>query len=276
MSQNLLNATLTDRRDITDDLAFLKIQPDAGLGDFEPGQFITLGLPLDPEPEEAESPQDSGGGTASKRRGRVRMLRRSYSVGSASNVKDHAELYVVRVQDGALTTQLWDMPLGSRLWVSPRCVGELTLKDVEPQKKLVMIGTGTGAAPYVSMLRSYRGMDRWDRFVLIHGTRYARDLGYHDELSRIAAEDPSVVYLPSVTREPDDSGWSGLRGRVQQVVESDALRHALNGELDPATCEVFLCGNPEMIDTMEPALHERGFVTRTIRQPGNLHLERYW
>jgi ferredoxin--NADP+ reductase len=154
--------------------------------------------------------------------------------------------------------------------------GEFSLDAAPPDKDLVMVSTGTGIAPFVSMLRSYGGQHRWRRFVLINGTRHARDLGYRGEMEAITRADPTVVYIPLVTRDPQDGSWSGLRGRVQTALEPDTYQRLVGTPLDPAQCHIFLCGNPDMIDNVERVLADRGFVADSHQGRGNLHFERYW
>ena len=96
-------------------------------------------------------------------------------------------------------------------------------------------------------------------------------------MEAFAAADPDFVYLPTVTREPDGSGWTGARGRVNALLEPDAFEKRVGVPLNAETCSVFLCGNPQMIDQMETSLGERGFVTKDRKNPdGTLVFERYW
>ena len=139
-----------------------------------------------------------------------------------------------------------------------------------------MIATGTGIAPFLSMLKTHLGQKRWRRFVLIHGARYARDLGYFDELSSLAKAHSDVFYIPATTREAPGSAWSGLRGRVQTLLEGNTYKNAVGIELDPNETHVFLCGNPEMIDAVQAVLEARGFKEHSKKDPGNIHVERYW
>lgn len=263
MTDEVLNATLIERHDLNEELAVVRIRPDWGEVDaFKPGQFAMLGFPR----EEAPGPV-----------GKIKFIRRAYSIASSPKVRDHIELFVVLVEEGKLTPRLWTVPEGGRLWLDNRIKGEFTLDDVPNDKDLVLVSTGTGIAPFVSMLRTYHGENRWRKLVMINGVRRVRDLGYREELERIAAEDPSVVYIPLVTREPEDSHWAGLRGRVQAVLSNEGLYQELTGSrLDPEQCHVMLCGNPAMITGVEKDLHVRGFTTKTKKEPGNIHFERYW
>lgn len=264
-----LNATLIERDDLTDELAIIRVRPDTGgVPTFEPGQYITIGLPDD---NLGPAPAASHRASAQQR-----LIRRAYSIASSSNQRDWLEFYVVLVRDGRLTPHLWEVPVGGRVWVDQKAKGRFTLQDIPTNKDLVMVCTGTGIAPYMSMLRTYRGQDRWRRFVVIHGVRLAQDLGYRQELEQAAAQDPAVIYIPTATREPEGSDWQGMRGRVQAVLEEQTYRRLTGDPFTPERCHVFLCGNPTMIVSVQPLLETKGFVTQTARTPGNLHFERYW
>jgi ferredoxin--NADP+ reductase len=265
-----LNATICDRHDLNEYISVVKIASDSGeVPAFEAGQYITLGLP--------ESSADAvGDGPEPVRTSKTGLVRRAYSIASSPLVRESLEVFVVLVQRGELTEKLWTLYEGDRLWMSPSVKGQFTLDAAPPDKDLVMVSTGTGIAPYMSMLRTFRGTNRWRRFVLINGVRLAQDLGYQDELDAMCREDPTITYIPMVTREPEDSAWTGLRGRVQGILEPAKYEELVGARLDPAQCHVFLCGNPAMIDTVEPMLQEHGFKTHAPRDPGNLHFERYW
>lgn len=262
-----LNATLIRREDLTPEIAIFRLRYDDGdAPDFEPGQFTTIGFVADDQPEPRPG-----------RRPRIKLIRRAYSIASSPRVRDHIELYVVVVNEGKLTPRLWDMKPGDRIFMDRRISGHFTLDGVPEGKDLVMISTGTGLAPYVSMLKTYRGTGRWRRFIIIHCTRLCQDLGYQAELEQIAREDPSVTYLPTCTREPVGSIWEGMRGRVHLALEPDFYHRLVGAPLTPEDCHVFLCGNPQMIDECEQQLQQRGFVVKSREHPdGNIHFERYW
>ncbi len=259
-----LNAVLVRREDVTEVLSLVWVRPECGgLPAFQPGQFVRLGLPK-PQPPAASNP------------GRVRLTRRAYSIASGADAPDALEFFVVRVEQGQLTPRLWDLEPGARLWMDVEAKGEFTLDLASPGADLVMVATGTGVAPFVSMLRTHGAPRLWRRFVLIHGARYARDLGYDTELAALARQDPTLVYVPLATREPADGAWSGLRGRVQTALEPETYRRLVGAALDPRECHVFLCGNPDMIDETARVLGGRGFVADSHQGRGNLHFERYW
>ena len=238
---------------------------------FEPGQFATLAMPRNAPPISHGDDYPEGDPRW------LKLWRRAYSIASSPLEREHLEFYVVMVDEGKLTPKLWHCKGGGRIWLDPRIKGEFTLHGVPDDKNLVMISTGTGLAPYVSMLKTYRRTGRWKRFIILHGARLSDDLGYREELMQIAAEDPSVFYMPTCTREAAGSAWDGQRGRVNVALEDDKLyEHCTGTRLDPADTHVFLCGNPDMLNQCEAILHQRGFVTQTKKQPGNIHLERYW
>jgi len=268
-AEDVFNATIIERQNVTEELAIIRVQPDAGeIPDFKPGQYTTLGLPE----------YDEAGNVAMTKRGKPKLIRRPYSIASSPTEDDALEFYLIVVDDGALTPRLWDLHEGDRLYMDGKCRGTFTLEGIPPGKDLVMISTGTGLAPYISMLRTYRNTGFWNKAIVIHGTRLARDLGYRAELEQIASEEPDIIYLPTCTREPADSNWEGLRGRVNVVLEPKTFTELTGDELTPENCHLFLCGNPAMIDQCEAEMQQRGFSTyhKKNNPEGNIHLERYW
>jgi ferredoxin--NADP+ reductase len=273
------NATLVDRRDPSDTHAILRIQPDElPIPAFEPGQFASLGL----ESSRIETGQGLDGASkliapprVSIAPPRVRIVRRAYSIASSPRETDAYELFVALVPGGRLTPELWRLAPGARCWVSPQVHGKFTLSEVPRDRDLVLVATGTGIAPFVSMLRTYRDGERWRRVAIVHGARRASDLGYAGDLEERVQQDARVSYLPTLTRENGDS-WSGLRGRVQAALEPEIFRERAGFELDPARCDVFLCGNPAMIQDVCARLTARRFTADGPHARGSLHFERYW
>lgn len=261
------NATLSERHDLNEALSIVRVRPDSGRPpDFEPGQFITLGLPRTSGDAPSRRPRQPG---------RVPLTRRAYSIASGRPETDALELFVALVEEGKLTPRLWTLQVGDRLWMDSACKGGFTLASVPADRDLLMVATGTGLAPYVSMLRTHRGQRRWRRFIVIHGVRRVSDLGYRAELEAAARTDPSVHYVPIVSRAAANE-WPGARGRVTALLDERWYAEHVGGVLDPGRCHVFLCGNPAMIDEMEAGLQQRGFRTHTPEAPGDIHLERYW
>ncbi len=261
------NATLLKREDIHEELALFHVALDGQtIPEFEPGQYTTLGL----------IQKDEQGKPVIGKRG-PKLLRRAYSIASAPRDNQHLTFYIVRVEDGSLTPKLWDLEDGDPIFMDNRIKGTFTLQGVPADKNLVFVGTGTGLAPFISMIQQYRQDHRWQKAVLLDGCRVARDLGYLQPMTELAMADPNLAYLPTVTREPDDSTWDGLRGRVTALLRPEAFAQHAGFALDPERCHVFLCGNPAMIDQVEADLAPQGFTPRDRKNPeGNLHFERYW
>jgi ferredoxin--NADP+ reductase len=240
------------------------IKSDTGdVPEFEPGQFTTIGL-IDPEAE----PKIGKDGKP-----KVKLIRRAYSIASASDVRDHFELLIILVDDGKLTPPLFKMKVDDRLWLSSKISGDFTLEPVPDDRNLVLIGTGTGVAPYVSMIRRYHGHNRWNKCVVIQGVRFEKDLAYREEFEKLAAEEPNFAYIPCVTR---DDNWKGLKGRVPAALDPELFEKQAGFLLRSEDCSAFLCGSPQMIDDVEAMLLECGFKTHKKKDPGNIHLERYW
>ncbi|MEM7576438.1 MAG: ferredoxin--NADP reductase [Planctomycetota bacterium] len=258
------NAVVLDRVDHHDDLATFRIAyRDGRPPQFKPGQYATLGLHGPPP----------GDGKPAK------LIRRMYSVASSPVDHEHVSFYIVQVDQGALTPSLFDLKPGDTLFMAERFGGHFTLDPVPPDHHVVCVGTGTGLAPFRAMYLTHNNdtPKRWNRFVLLDGCRTAADLAYHDELQDAAAADPDFTYLPTVTREPPDSGYAGHRGRVTDLLKPDVFPDLAGFSLDPANTSVLLCGNPAMIDQVEAELTGAGFATHSKKNPeGTLHFERYW
>jgi ferredoxin/flavodoxin---NADP+ reductase len=139
-----------------------------------------------------------------------------------------------------------------------------------------LIATGTGLAPYISMLRTALVKDAGRRFVVVHGARYSWDLGYRAELESLARIRPNLTYLPCITRSDQDPHFRGLTGRVQTLLEQGIIEKESGVSLDPAQTHVFLCGNPDMIQSVKAILEAQGFTPDHAKEPGSMHVEEYW
>lgn len=264
-----LNATLVKREDLNEYLMIFQARFDDGpVPEFRPGQFAMIGLP--PDPNRVVLGKDG------KPKKQPALVRRAYSIASAGNNPDHLEFFVILVEDGELTPVMWRLQENSRLWIDKKIRGDFTLDDVPGGKDLLFIATGTGLAPFLSMLRTFNP-DRWRRVALIHGVRVSPDLGYRSMLEQFAKDHPWFRYIPSVTREPEDSPYDGPRGRVPLLLTPDRFESLAGFPLDPNDAHVFLCGNPAMITDVEAHLIKGGFAPHSRSRPdGNIHYERYW
>lgn len=263
------NATVIGREDINPQLMILRIKPDAELFDFKPGQFGVLGM-LGNAPRVEEAVPEDAPGEPDK------MIRRAYSIASASVERRYVEFYLTLITSGQLTPRLFAVKHGTRLFLGPKASGIFTLDRVAPEKAVVLIATGTGLAPYVSMLRTLLINDSQRRFVVLHGARYSWDLGYRGELESLSRLRPNFTYIPSITRPDQDPHFIGYTGRIQTLLEQGALERESGVSLEPAKSEVFLCGNPEMVKITTELLERKGFATKGAIGPVTIHVEEYW
>jgi ferredoxin--NADP+ reductase len=263
------NATVIGREEIHPDLIVLRVRPDGELFAFKPGQFAVLGLPgaaprvAEATPEEPATEPD-------------KMIRRAYSIASSSVERRYIEFYLTLITSGQLTPRLFALKHGSRVFLGPKASGMFTLDRVAPGKSVILIATGTGLAPYVSMLRTMLMTETERKFIVLHGARYSWDLGYRGELESLARLRPNFTYIPSITRADQDPHFHGRTGRIQNVLEQGAIEKDAGVELDPAKTDVFLCGNPEMVKVVKELLAAKGFTTGDNKNPGTIHVEEYW
>ena len=268
-NRNLYNATVTGREEINPQLLVFRVQPDAALFDFKPGQFAVLGL-LGREGRVAESAAEETVPEPDK------LIRRAYSIASSSVERRYVEFYLTLITSGQLTPRLFALRHGSRLFLGPKATGIFTLDRVPPGKAVILIATGTGLAPYISMLRTMLVGDSQRRFVVLHGARYGWDLGYRGELESLARLRPNFTYIPSITRPEEDPHFRGHTGRVQALLGQGVVEKESGVALDPAQADVFLCGNPDMVTAVRTVLDGKGFKADHGRETGTIHVEEYW
>jgi ferredoxin--NADP+ reductase len=258
------NAWVLERREVHEGLVRLRVRAERLGAAFEPGQFTNLGLEV-----------------FDRREGAVRFVRRAYTplpleLDSRRADDGGLEFYVRRVESGRLSPALCALAAGARLWLDPAVYGRLTLAGIPPERDVVFVGTGTGIAPFVAMARAYAGRRCWRRAVLVESVREARDLGFATELAALAERERDFVWLPTLTRERADSGWTGSRGRIQALLDPAAFAERTGVALSPANAHVLLCGNPAMLADVEAVLGALGFKPDSRRSPGEVRSERYW
>ena len=302
------NATVSSRVEVAPGLIILRVAPDKLPFEFRSGQYVVLGLKAS-EPRidesEAEAPSVVAGpvespaleaslaaviaGTEESRAAvdaqaaRValaaadpdRMIRRAYSIASESRADEYLEFYLTVVMSGELTPRHFNLAIKDRLYVGPKAVGVFTLNKA-PGKHILMIGTGTGLAPYMSMLRSELECNGPRQFVVVHGARFSWDLGYRTELTGLARHCRNFHYIPVITRPQEDVTWRGRSGYLQNLIASDAIEEETGLALTPDNFDIFLCGNPGMIETVISWAEARGFVKDKGHDIGTLHTEEYW
>jgi ferredoxin/flavodoxin---NADP+ reductase len=264
------NAVLAQRTELAPGLAIFRIAPDGWpLPPFTPGQFAVIGLPASAPRVPLSDPEEPGNPE--------RFIRRAYSIASSSRSREYVEIFANLVRSGELTPRLFALPVGGRLWLGPKIKGMFTLRDIPRDAHLAMISTGTGLAPYMSMLRTELDCSGNRRIAVLHGARHSWDLGYAAELYTMQRLCPTFSYLPTVSRpDAEPAPWGGARGYVQELWTRGALERAWGFRPTPANTHVLLCGNPAMIDGMTKILEAQGFRVHDARASGEIHVERYW
>jgi ferredoxin--NADP+ reductase len=238
------NATLSARIDLTEAVARFRIRPDGGAQPFRAGQYFALGLDVD-----------------------GRLLQRPYSTASSPDARDELEFLVHLVPGGMLTPRLWALRPGERLHLG-RPKGLFTLGPGDDRAHL-FVSTGTGLAPFISMLHELTSRARPPRAVVVHGAAHQQELAYRSWLEDLAAETSSQLhYVPAISRPraPENAGWHGPVGRMDTVLPAVWERLGL----DPNDTVAYLCGNPGMIETGVQLLAAQGLEHDAIRH------EQYW
>ncbi|MGE5318778.1 MAG: ferredoxin--NADP reductase [Hyphomicrobiaceae bacterium] len=210
---------------------------------FENGEFVTIGL---------------------KREGR--LVARAYSIVSTAD-RDHLEFLSIHVPDGPLTSQLARIRPGDSVWVNSKTTGTLTLNHVLPGRTLYMLATGTGLAPFMSLIQDAELYARYEQVVLVHTVRTAAELAYRAEIE--AMDNAQLYYLPTVTREPFPTPERG-----GDLFRSGALSQRLGLPApDPERDRVMICGNPAMTRELTQYLKDTGWTATSHRGIGNFTTE---
>ncbi len=251
---NLVTERVLNVHHWNENLFSFRTTRDRGLR-FENGQFVMIGLEVDGRP-----------------------LTRAYSIASP-NYEEHLEFFSIKVQNGALTSRLQHLRAGDPIVVSKKPTGTLVLHDLKPGKRLYLLATGTGLAPFLSVIQDPETYGRFERIVLVHGVRTISELAYRDFITghlpthEYIGDDvrDRLTYYPTVTREPFFN-----EGRITQLMESGELFDDLDmPPLDPSEDRVMICGSPAMLKDCCELLDGRGFrVSPRIGEPGDYVIER--
>ena len=207
-----------------------------------------------------------------------RPLMRAFSIASA-NYEEHLEFFSIKVQNGPLTSRLQHLKVGDPLLVSRKPVGTLVLHDLLPGENLYLLCTGTGLAPFMSIIKDPETYERFEKIVLVHGVRHVAELAYADYIQRVLPQNEffgeavreKLIYYPTVTREPFRH-----QGRLTDLIESGKLFEDIDlAPLDPEYDRAMICGSPNMLKDTCKLLDARGFVISPhIGQPGHYVIER--
>lgn len=206
-----------------------------------------------------------------------RPLLRAYSLASA-NHEDYLEFFSIKVPDGPLTSRLQHLKVGDPVLVSRKPTGTLITDHLLPGKNLYLLSTGTGLAPFISLIKDPEIYDHYDRIILTHGVRHVCDLAYqdlilrelpqHEYLGELVRE--KLLYYPTVTRDPFRN-----QGRLTDLMVSGKLNDDLGlPALNPENDRFMLCGSPAMLKDTCDILDERGFREYHNGAPGHYVIER--
>lgn len=250
---NLYEETVTSVRHFTDRLFCFRTTRDPAFR-FLSGQFTMIGLPVEGKP-----------------------LLRAYSMASAS-YDEGLEFFSIKVPDGPLTSRLQHLKVGDRLLVGKKPVGTLVQDSLTPGRTLYLFSTGTGIAPFASIIRDPDVYERFERIVLTHGCREVAELRYGEELVAALRQDealgeiagPKLCYYPTATREPFRH-----MGRLTELVENEKLTADLGlAPLAPGEDRAMLCGSEAFLSDMVELLERRGFTEGSANRPGTYVIEK--
>ncbi|WP_395667199.1 ferredoxin--NADP reductase [Methylocella sp.] len=221
---------------------------------FRNGEFVMIGLEVEGKP-----------------------LMRAYSVASA-NYEDELEFFSIKVQNGPLTSRLQHVKPDDRILIGKKATGTLVIDNLADGRNLYLLGTGTGLAPFLSIIKDPEAYSRFEKVILVHGVREIRELAFAGRIEQELPNDEllgemvseQLIYYPTVTREPFRN-----QGRVTDLIVSGKLFSDVG--LPPLNADddrFMMCGSPEMIKDMHKLLSARGFSEGNQGEPGDFVVEK--
>ncbi|MGM0481148.1 MAG: ferredoxin--NADP reductase [Pseudomonadota bacterium] len=223
---------------------------------FENGQFVMIGLEVDGKP-----------------------LLRAYSIASA-NYEDELEFFSIKVPDGALTSRLQHIEVGDEVLLSTRPSGTLVPGHLLAGKHLYLLSTGTGLAPFMSVIKDPDIYEKFDKVILVHGVRYKSELAYEEVICKELPHNEffgdwvqeKLIYYPTVTREAFRN--EAHQQRITDLLTTNTLTEQIGlPAIDPERDRFMLCGNNAMLEDLMAILNERGFKKATSRRQGDYVIE---
>ncbi|MCP1520614.1 ferredoxin--NADP+ reductase [Pseudomonas migulae] len=254
-AEKFTRQTLLDVRPLTPNLFTLRTTRDTGFR-FRAGQFARLGV--------------------TKADGSV--VWRAYSMVS-SPYDEFLEFFSIVVPGGEFTSELSRLGVGDTLLVDRQAFGYLTLDRFVDGRDLWLLSTGTGVAPFLSILQDFEVWEKFERIILVYSVREARELAYQELIAGLVQRDyfaeyaHKFQYVATVTREQYPGA---LSARITTLIESGELERAAGMALTAEHSRVMLCGNPQMIDDTRKLLKQRDMHLSLSRRPGHVAVENYW
>ena len=243
-----IQGTVSDNIHWTENLYSLKI--DADVDDFIAGQFTSLALDIDGE-----------------------RIARPYSFLSAPSQRP-LEFFFYTATGGVLSNAMLELEPGDRIWLKKKANGFFTLAEVPDSRDLWLFGTGTGIAPFFSILKTEEPWRRFEKVILVHGVRTAADLRYHELIGEIQqCRGDKFQFKAFVTREDVPGTY---HGRIPAAIADGNLENLCSTKLSIEDSQIMLCGNPDMVKDAVEVLKERGFKKNRRRTPGQITVENYW
>jgi ferredoxin--NADP+ reductase len=250
---NLMTETVTHVHHWNDSLFSFRTTRDPSFR-FKNGHFVMLGLHQEGKP-----------------------LLRAYSIASA-NYEDELEFFSIKVPDGPLTSKLQHLKIGDEILIGKKALGTLVTDEMLPGKNLYLIGTGTGLAPFMSIIKDFEIYDQFDKVILTHGVRTVSELAYSDYIQNELPQHEyfgemvreKLIYYPTVTREPYKNN-----GRLTDLLTSGKLFLDIGMPKPNLEDDRFmLCGSPSMLKDMCAILNERNFEEVRSGRQGHYVIER--
>jgi ferredoxin--NADP+ reductase len=197
---------------------------------------------------------------------------------ASANHEESLEFFSIKVADGPMTSRLQQIKEGDTILVGRKATGTLITDNLIPGKRLLLLSTGTGLAPFASLIKDSEVYERFETIVLVHGCRQVSELAYGEQLVARLTEDElfgellrdKLVYYPTVTREPFRN-----RGRITDLISSNQLFDDVGlPPLDIETDRIMMCGSPGMLEELRDMLNARGFEEGNHSEPGHFVIEK--
>lgn len=247
-----IKGVVADNKYLTSNHFSLRI--DAAIAPFQAGQYTSLGLPYSEGDQHVQVAQP-------------------YSILSAPG-EQPVEFFCHTTPDGPLSGELRKLKSGDKVWIQRQPEGSFTLEQVPSARQLWLMGTGTGVAPFLSMLRTPEPWQRFEHVILVYAMRMWQDLGYGELIEQLRREHPEQFhFIPFVSRE---KVVNTIHGHIPACITNGTLERIAGQAMSPQDSQFMLCGNPGMVQDTTVALEQKGYSRHGAERQGQITLESYW